>query len=710
MGLGVPIPDLGSLPGPSRPGYPSGSKNLELVLRTTTANEGVQLMMSRTGQNNSTWADSVDFEIDWGDGTVDTYKGGTSPAVNTNYNDLLHTYATAGDHNVSISGKFPGLMMGDANRGMTQAQRDKLIEIKNWGQTEITGVSYMLAYCTNVTITAKDVPTFRSTLLDNSLRRIFYGCNSLVEIDLSQWPSDWCNGISYGYEAFADIRNLELFKLPSGMTLGGNNWHYLFYRTGGLGSGLTIEWKNVTWTGSSVDLRQASLGAAPTAPGMIAKNIDLSGWHFTGSVSTINYFISNNAASANCENFDISNWTTSGTGLSTLNSFALSARIPEVNMSNWDLAMTSSCGDWRSFFRNAYTKKIKGLDRLRFDGCTNFSQGSYNSPFEYTRNLTFGPYGSEYNFNSSALPTSNTNALRFATAFYNSGYDAMVNGTPEEQAAMYPPDFRNWNMSNVTDFNSAFNGMQSIECIDTSNWDLSSVTTMTNAFYAYSNQRPNKSTVDFSISLNNISSTLQYMNGMLRGSSVKNLTLDGDLSGVIRMDGLFYVINAPTYQGTFTIPTNADFSSVNNIRDWPTTSVDTDDFSFFLERLSATNNLNSIVLQSNASKYNADAIFPDVRNRTMTDYSVANQITDTTQNFVTLGVQVGDVAAVNLNNAIKYAKVTNVTANTLTIDQSIVSSSYRGYNINRSAAAEALYDLVATQSWSITTGGPLYPV
>ena len=94
----------------------------------------------------------------------------------------------------------------------------------------------------------------------------------------------------------------------------------------------------------------------------------------------------------------------------------------------------------------------------------------------------------------------------------------------------------------------------------------------------------------------------------------------------------------------------------------------------------------------------------------MTTWTTANEVTDTNADFVALGVQVGDVVACNSSNSFKYALITNVTTNTLTLNGSIVSSSYRYYNVQQSATALAKYDLIGTQSWSIADNGPEYPL
>jgi hypothetical protein len=71
------------------------SSDLVLVLRTTSASQTIAIPCKNSGTFNA--------QIDWGDGS--------SVANITAYNDvdLEHTFASAGDHEVTISGDFPNL-------------------------------------------------------------------------------------------------------------------------------------------------------------------------------------------------------------------------------------------------------------------------------------------------------------------------------------------------------------------------------------------------------------------------------------------------------------------------------------------------------------------------------------------------------------------------------------------------------------------------
>ncbi len=101
IGIGNPIPEISNLPGPSRPGWPSGSdERLITKWRTTTPNEDVTIPFQYSGHNNTTIAVAIDFEIDWGDGTVETYQ-----AIHINNEYDQHTNINTRNHKVKKTGR-----------------------------------------------------------------------------------------------------------------------------------------------------------------------------------------------------------------------------------------------------------------------------------------------------------------------------------------------------------------------------------------------------------------------------------------------------------------------------------------------------------------------------------------------------------------------------------------------------------------------------
>ncbi len=707
IGIGNPIPEIANLPGPSRPGWPSGDKNLIMKWETTTADESIIVMGNRFGFTGPTLAQHYDFNVDWGDGTNEDII-----LNNTNTPGFSHTYASAGVHTVKIKGKFGGIGMGDNTSGNDATNRAKLKEVTNWGDTGIASWQNAFSYCNNLTISATDAPTLApGGMINTSWDSMIRGADSLTTLDMSSWPVEMFI-ISRAYYGFAGADILTSIKFPKGARITGNVLNYLFYESGKDGSGLSVDMQDVKVEASNVNMTQAFY-QCPVI------EMKMSGWDISGSISSMNYFLSSRDEGLNAANdaIDLSNWTTSGsgTGILTLNSWGLSCKFPEINTSGWAPGVTENCTDMRSMLRNSKVYRWKGLDRIRLDNISYIATGPYNAAFEYAYNMSFGPAGGEYNFASDALPASNTNSLSMKNFFNQCGYTLMSTGTLEQKEAMYAPNMSNWNMSNVTDLTNTFNGAQWRNQLETSNWDLNSVTSMANTFYAFTNIRFNEATEDHIINLTdaNLSSSLTSMYGMLRGAAVQGIYLDGinDLSGVTNMSYMFYVTGGSSTSGiAFRLSDTVDLSSLDQWNYNATTALVPEDYSRFLRRCSATNNLTSVVGAINSTYFLGDQIFPAIRSKSMTDYSVADEVTDTNEDFDVLGVQIGDVVCCNYNNAKKYALVTNVTANTLTLSDSIVDSSYRYYNVDQSATAVAKYDLVGTQSWTITDNGALYPV
>ena len=104
--------------------------------RTTASNEQIMIPTFGTGYN---------FTIERGDGATGTYAG-TAP-------NPTHTYAVAGDYQVSIKGDFPRFYM---NNNLTH--RNKLRSVDQWGAIAWTSMANAFNGCANVQILATDAP------------------------------------------------------------------------------------------------------------------------------------------------------------------------------------------------------------------------------------------------------------------------------------------------------------------------------------------------------------------------------------------------------------------------------------------------------------------------------------------------------------------------------------------------------------------------
>lgn len=128
-----------------------GGKKKPLIIRIKTNNAGVT---GATGfRIPTTTLETYKYDVDWGDGNKTAGHTGNAE----------HTYAVAGEYNVSIYGKFPRMFFANAG------DRLKVLQVVSWGDTGFS----------------------------RSQARAFQGCNNLSFIaDDGKW--------------FNDITNLEL--------------------------------------------------------------------------------------------------------------------------------------------------------------------------------------------------------------------------------------------------------------------------------------------------------------------------------------------------------------------------------------------------------------------------------------------------------------------------------------------------------------------
>ena len=211
----------------------SVNTSFDMTVRTTAANEAFTIPCQNVGTFNAT--------INWGDGSSSTIAA---------YNDadLVHTYASAGDHSISISGTFPNIFFNN-----TGVHRSKVIAVTNLGQVGWQSFDRAFNGCDNMT-------SFTSGVTDISavthLKQMFYNCSNLTSVDLSTLNTSsttHMNHMFYGCSNLAgtlNVSNLDTssvlymrslfancFKLT---TINVSNWdtssvtdmQYMFYQTG----------------------------------------------------------------------------------------------------------------------------------------------------------------------------------------------------------------------------------------------------------------------------------------------------------------------------------------------------------------------------------------------------------------------------------------------------------------------------------------------
>jgi surface protein len=190
----------------------------DMTVRTTAANETFTIRCKSVGTFNAT--------VDWGDGSSSTV---------TTYNsaNLAHTYASAGDHAISVSGTFPNI---DFNNSSSAA---KVIAVTNfgevgwngsiarafWGCTNmtsftsgvtdtsgITSLQYVWKNCEN--LTSIDVSTFDTSNV-TQMDQMFFNCFSIPSIDLSSWD---VSSVRYMRRTFENCYLLETINVTNWAT------------------------------------------------------------------------------------------------------------------------------------------------------------------------------------------------------------------------------------------------------------------------------------------------------------------------------------------------------------------------------------------------------------------------------------------------------------------------------------------------------------
>ena len=152
-------------------------------ITTWNMTSGAFTLLTQTGTYNAT--------IDWGDGTSSTHTTG-SPT---------HTYASAGQYQIKITGQYNGLRIdGDTT------QRNKLIAVNAWGNVGFTSFERAFYSCSNLV----SLPVGSITGAENvmSFYYCFYNCTSLTAIPNGLF--DYCVNVTTFYGCFAYCKNLAL--------------------------------------------------------------------------------------------------------------------------------------------------------------------------------------------------------------------------------------------------------------------------------------------------------------------------------------------------------------------------------------------------------------------------------------------------------------------------------------------------------------------
>ena len=128
------------------------------VIQVKTDNTGV----SADNEFTLPWIGT--YDVDWGDGNTDT------GVVDTQ----THTYASAGTYDVAVTAVSGRIYFNNGG------DKDKLLDIKNWGSCAWTSMERAFEGCSMMDITATDIPNLTNI---SSTFSMFSRCTSLIGND-----------------------------------------------------------------------------------------------------------------------------------------------------------------------------------------------------------------------------------------------------------------------------------------------------------------------------------------------------------------------------------------------------------------------------------------------------------------------------------------------------------------------------------------------
>ena len=218
------------------------------------------------------------FTVNWGDGQSN---------IITKYDDssTTHTYQSAGVYTVTISNVIRGFVFNGTG------DRNKIIEIKNWGALNLGNSGNYFEGCNNLTITANNLLDLTWT---TNFRFGFANCSSLTTIpQMNKWNvtniTDMSN-MFYESPLFnQDISNWNVSNVT--------NMSYMFFNA------KTFNQNIGNWTVSNViDMNSMFLGAS-------AFNQNISNWNVSKVLDMSRIFWEAAAFNQNISGWDVSSAT-----------------------------------------------------------------------------------------------------------------------------------------------------------------------------------------------------------------------------------------------------------------------------------------------------------------------------------------------------------------------------------------------------------------
>ena len=327
--------------------------------QTTTANESITIPTTGGGYN---------YDVNWGDGNTTTGHTG----------NVSHTYTTAGNYTVVISGTFPRIYF------FNSPDQDKIISIDQWGTGVWSSMELAFQNCSNLAGQASDAPDLSMV---TNMGAMFNGASSFNQ-DIGSWNVGSVTNMSLMFEGassfnqnigswnVANVTSLtSMFNGASSFNQDIGAWNVAnvtsMFRMFNAASSFD---QNIgSWNVANVTDMRYMFNAASSF------NQNIGSWNIANVTSLRNMFNAASSFNQNIGSWNVANVTDMRNMFNAASSF-------NQNIGSWNIANVTSLAsmfkDASSFNQNIGAWNVASLTSLgsMFNGASSFNQdiGSWN--------------------------------------------------------------------------------------------------------------------------------------------------------------------------------------------------------------------------------------------------------------------------------------------------------------------------------------------
>ena len=145
-----------------------------------------------------TTASGYDYDVDWGDGSMETGFTG----------DASHMYVNAGTYTVSITGDFPRIYFNNSG------DKDKIQTVEQWGDIQWISMIDAFKGCSNLRVPATDAPDLSDV---SSTLRMFMNATAFND-EINHWDVSTITNISdmfHGTSFNQDLNNWDVSNVTA---------------------------------------------------------------------------------------------------------------------------------------------------------------------------------------------------------------------------------------------------------------------------------------------------------------------------------------------------------------------------------------------------------------------------------------------------------------------------------------------------------------